>query len=197
MLNEQYISLISNAFKPLELDIDRHVEFFEMWEETNFDRYQFVTRSGEIERFFYVVIEGVQCVYIIDREGNKQVIGFSFNGSFSGIYDSFVKESSSSYFLEALTPSRLLRISHSDFMSLFDKYPEFEKWGRIVHFELLIGRVNREVELITTTAKERYDQFMTRCPDELKSIPQKYLASYLNMTPETFSRLRKEVKLIS
>ena len=73
---------------------------------------------------------------------------------------------------------------------MFETYPEFDKWGRVVHLQLLVGRVNREVELITKSSKERYETFIKRCPPELDRIPQKYLAWYLNMSPETFSRMR-------
>ena len=190
-MEENHIQLLHHAFKPLDLSTADHAEFFEKWEEVSYKRYDFITCAGDIERYFYVVVEGVQCVYLIDRNGDKQVIGFSFDGSFSGIYDAFMKAKASSYFLEALTPSKLLRINLPDFLSLFKQYPEFEHWGRVVHLDLLIGRVDREVELITTTAQERFSQFNDRCPEPLKNIPQKYLASYLNMTPETFSRLRK------
>lgn len=187
-----YTSLLQKAFQPLNLTPEKHSEFFSFWEEVSFNRHEFITESGNVERYFYAVVEGVQAIYIIGRNGEKKVIGFSYRGSFSGVYDSFLYDSPSHYFLEALTPSRLIRISKSNFDSLFERYPEFNYWGRIVHQELLIGRVKREVELITLTSKERFVSFMERCPAELKTIPQKYIASYLNMTPETFSRMRAE-----
>ncbi|MCH2235210.1 MAG: Crp/Fnr family transcriptional regulator [Crocinitomicaceae bacterium] len=189
-MSEAHDSILANAFKPLELVRKTHSKFFEMWEEVDFKRHEFITEPGKIDRYFYVVISGVQCIYLIAPNGDKQVIGFSFDGSFSGVYDSFAYEKPSHYFLEALTPSKLLRINKSQYDSLFEIYPEFEHWGRVVHLQLLIGRVNREVELITKTSKERFEAFLSRCPKELEQIPQKYLAWYLNMSPETFSRMR-------
>lgn len=188
----EHEQLLINAFRNVELSVATHSEFFQMWEEVDYDRSDFITSSGKIERYFYVVISGVQTIYILTKEGDKQVIGFSFDGSFSGVYDSFLMEKASYYFLEALTPTRLLRINKEQYDNLFEIYPDFDRWGRVVHQNLLVGRVQREVELITLSAKERYEIFMNRCPDQLRTIPQKYLASYLNMTPETFSRLRKE-----
>jgi hypothetical protein len=87
----------------------------------------------------------------------------------------------------------MIRITKNQYDNFFELYPEFNYWGRIAHQELLIGRVNREIELITLTAKERFNNFMKRCPNELLKIPQKHLASYLNMTPETYSRLRASI----
>ena len=177
------IELLNQAFRPLSLTPEQHSKFYKIWEEVEVPKFTFLTKEGQVERYFYVVKKGVQCVYLIDREGNKKIIGFSFDGSFSGIYDSFMKETPSFYFLETLTDSVMLRVNLENFEALFTKYPEFEHWGRVVHMELLIGRVQREVELTTKTAKERFEIFMNRCPDQLLQIPQKYLASYLNMTP--------------
>lgn len=191
-MNEQQ-QIIANAFRPLEIDLQNYSEFFGYWEEVTFKKGEFLTEAGKVERWFYIVLEGVQGVYILTPSGDKKVIGFSFDGSFSGIYDSFLKENGSHYFLEALTDSRLLRMNKEQYDSLFEMYPKFNEWGRIVHQELLIGRVQREVELITMDAKERFDVFMKRCPPKLLTVPQKYLASYLNMAPETFSRMRKQI----
>jgi CRP-like cAMP-binding protein len=187
-----YEELLSAAFKPLELTTSDHPEFFNHWIEKRFDRSDFVTEAGKVEKYFYVVISGVQAIYIIARNGEKKVIGFSFDGTFSGVYDSYLYNKPSHYFLEALTPSRLLALSKNHYDRLFELYPEFNYWGRIAHQELLLGRVKREIELITLNTRERYDAFISRCPEPLRSIPQKYLASYLNMTPETYSRLRAE-----
>jgi CRP-like cAMP-binding protein len=189
----EYHEIIIQAFRPLSISKEKHNEFLSFWEETSCSKGEYLTEAGKVERYFYIVLEGVQAVYILTPSGDKKVIGFSFDGSFSGIYDSFLKETGSHYFLEALTYSCVLRMKKRQYDALFDLFPEFNEWGRIVHQELLIGRVQREVELITMDAKERFDVFMKRCPEKLLTVPQKYLASYLNMTPETFSRMRKQI----
>ncbi|TNE54035.1 MAG: Crp/Fnr family transcriptional regulator [Bacteroidetes bacterium] len=190
MMHEE---ILKNAFRPLSLDREKHARFFQCWEEREFPKGSYLTEAGRTEQFFYVVLQGVQAIYILTREGEKKVIGFSYDGSFSGVYDSFLKEKPSAYFLEAMTPSRLLAMNKVQYDQLFELYPEFDRWGRLVHQELLIGRVQREIELITLSAKERFQVFMDRCPEQLLQIPQKYLASYLNMTPETFSRMRASI----
>jgi CRP-like cAMP-binding protein len=165
-----------------------------LWKERSFDRYQLITESGQVERYFYFVLEGVQALYLIDQKGERVILGFSYPGNFSGVFDSYLKQRPSSLFLEALTPSRMLGLPVDAYHQLFDQYAELDRWGRLFFQNLLIGRVSREIELLTLPAKERYIAFMRRCPEELLRIPQKYLASYLNMTPETFSRLRAKVK---
>jgi CRP-like cAMP-binding protein len=149
-----------------------------------------IVQAGDIAKYFYFVLSGVQAIYLINSKGEKVVLGFSFDGTVSGVYDSFIHQAPSNYFLEALTDSRLIAINKERFDVLFEKFPELLLWR--VHFmeDIMFGRSKREVEMLTLTAKQRYDIFIRRCPEELKQIPQKYLASYLNMKPETFSRFR-------
>lgn len=188
-----YDAVLKNAFQIIPLDAENHPEFFNCWEEVAYKRGDLITEAGKTEKYFYVVLEGIQAIYILTPEGEKKVIGFSFDGSFSGVYDSFLDKKPSHYFLEAMSHSRLIRMTKPDYDRLFELYPEFDRWGRIAHQQLLIGRVQREIELTTLSARERFDVFMDRCPPKLLEVPQKYIASYLNMTPETFSRLRASI----
>ncbi len=158
--------------------------------EKEYQQRSFLVEGGTVAKYFYFALSGVQAGYLINSKGEKVIFGFSYKGSPSGIYDSFITQTPSSYFMEALTLSRLIAISKEKYDELFRKFPEFYEWRTHFMETILFGRGKREVEMLTLTAKERFDVFIKRCPPELLQIPQKYLASYLNMTPETFSRLR-------
>lgn len=160
------------------------------FEEKHYVPRDLIVEAGNVDQYFYLVVSGVQVIYLIDRKGEKVVLGFSFDGSVSGVYDSFLYETPSQLFLEALTPSILIRIHKESYLKLFVLFPEFKDWR--IHFieRMFFGRAKRELEFLTLSAKERFEVFMKRCPSALLTIPQKYLASYLNMTPETFSRMR-------
>jgi len=181
-------------FKGVSLSEKEEAQFLGLWHECSFKQNDLITQAGSIEKHFYLVLEGVQAIYLLSQKGEKVVLGFSYSGSPSGVFDSFIHQKPSDTFLEALKPSKLLAISRTDYVSLFESYPDFHKWGHHFFQEILFGRLYREVELLTLSAEERYTTFMQRCPDELKVIPQKYLASYLNMKPETFSRLRASAR---
>lgn len=189
MDDETFLRL--KAFFPqVTLNEQEENQFKSLWSEKIFNQYDLITEAGSIERYFYFVLEGVQAIYILNEKGEKVVLGFSYSGSPSGAFDSFIKKQASDTFLEALKPSKMLAISYEEYQSLFEKHQEFYMWGHEFFQNILFGRLHREVELLTLSAEQRYKTFMQRCPDELKVIPQKYLASYLNMKPETFSRLR-------
>ncbi|WP_436517883.1 Crp/Fnr family transcriptional regulator [Ekhidna sp. To15] len=176
----RYISISDEAYSFL----DEH--FLEM----EYPQKSYLVEGGSVAKYFCFALSGVQAGYLINSKGEKVIFGFSYEGSPSGIYDSFITQTPSNYFMEALTPSRLIAINKERYDQLFHRFPEFYRWRTHFMEAILFGRGSREVEMLTLSAKERFDAFIKRCPDELLQIPQKYLASYLNMKPETFSRLR-------
>jgi CRP-like cAMP-binding protein len=190
----EFLNVLKTLFKGISFTPEQEQQFVHLWKPTSFKQNELITEAGSIEKYFYVVLEGVQAIYLLDQKGNKVVLGFSYSGSPSGVFDSFIHQKPSDTFLEALKPSKLLAISRADYLNLFEKFDGFHQWGHLFFQEILFGRLFREVELLTLSAEERYTAFMQRCPPELKVIPQKYLASYLNMKPETFSRLRASVQ---
>lgn len=192
-MNELKNQILKSFFKEIPLTPQQEKEFLGLWKSFTFRQNELITEAGSFEKYFYVVLEGVQSIYLLNQKGEKVVLGFSYTGSPSGVFDSFIHQKPADTFLEALKPSKLLGISRSDYLGLFERHPDFYRWGYLFFQNILFGRLFREVELLTLSAEERYVKFMQRCPEELKVIPQKYLASYLNMKPETYSRLRASV----
>lgn len=182
--------LDSNFGRYLTISEEAYKYLFEHFNVREYSQKDFLVESGRVAKYFYFGLAGVQAGYLLSSKGEKVIFGFSYQGSPSGIYDSFITQKPSSYFMEALTDSRLIAINKEHYDQLFIEFPEFYQWRTHFMEAILFGRGTREVEMLTLSAKERFDAFIKRCPDELLSIPQKYLASYLNMTPETFSRLR-------
>lgn len=189
-MDDHSYQLVKSFFPQVDFDSSVESHFRALWTLKTYDRTELITEAGNVERYFYFVLEGVQAIYALNDKGEKVILGFSYMGNPSGIFDSFILKRPSFTFLEALKPSKMWAIGLSDYLSLFELFPNFHIWGHQFFRDVLFGRLTREVELLTMSAEERYVAFMQRCPEELKVIPQKYLASYLNMTPETFSRLR-------
>ncbi|SDK42835.1 cAMP-binding domain of CRP or a regulatory subunit of cAMP-dependent protein kinases [Catalinimonas alkaloidigena] len=169
------------------------------WQYVEFERGQLLTRPGDVERHLYFVLEGVQRGYHLRETplGHPQevTVAFTYPPNFSGIPESFLTQQPARYYLETLTPSRMLRLSHDALYALFDPYPRIERLFRLATESVLVGLAARQVELLSFTAEERFRALLTRSPHVLQLIPQKYLASYLGMTPETFNRLLGSVRL--
>jgi len=159
------------------------------WSECAFSKGAFIAKVGQVEDRFYIVDSGVQRMSF-PYDGGDICVGFSYDGSWSGAFDSFVNRQPGRFDVRALTDSVLLGITHTDLNRLYDEVPAMERFGRLILEELVVGRATREIEQLSLTAEERFDRLVKRSPKLLQLVPQKDIASYLRMTPETLSRLR-------
>ena len=156
----------------------------------SFKRGEFLALSGRIEPYLYLVLKGTFKIYY-DLENSEAVVGFGYPPNLLLDYYSFIKEKPSPYYIQVLGEAEIIGIHFTDFKRLKDKHPTLEKlWHKLTE-EALLGRIEREIDLITPSPKGRYDRLMRRSPHIFQLIPHKYIASYLRMTPETLSRMRK------
>lgn len=160
------------------------------WHEHAFTRGAVICAVGQMEQRFYIVQSGVQRLSF-PHDGKDICVGFAYDGSWCGEFASFVSRKPARFDVTAVTDSVLIGIGYDDLQALYRAVPPLERWGRLILEELLAGRAVREVEHLSLSAEERYDRLMARSPHLLQLVPQKDIASYLRMTPETFSRLRK------
>ncbi len=162
------------------------------WAPFRFEKGAFISKAGRVEDRFYIVQQGVQRLFV-EHEDSEICLGFSYGHSWSGDYDSFVRQASGRFNVQAVTDSALVGIAYADLQFLYRTVPAMERFGRLILEELLVGRATREIEQIALSAEERYRRLVERSPQLLQLVPQKEIASYLRMTPETFSRLRAKV----
>ncbi|MCB9184114.1 MAG: Crp/Fnr family transcriptional regulator [Flavobacteriales bacterium] len=160
------------------------------WAEHAFSKGAAVCAVGQVEERFYIVKSGVQRLSF-PHDGQDVCVGFAYDGSWCGEYASFISRRPARFDVVALTDSVLVGIGHDDLQRLYAEVPVMERFGRLIMEELLLGRATREIEQMSLSAEERYDRLMARSPHLLQLVPQKDIASYLRMTPETFSRLRR------
>lgn len=90
--------------------------------------------------------------------------------------------------MQALTKLKFAKINRSDFYQNMDKIPKLERCWRMITEEALLGKIEREVEMLTFSPEERYQRLLERSSHVFQLIPKEYIASYLRMTPETLSR---------
>jgi CRP-like cAMP-binding protein len=169
--------------------------FSSIWQVGEAKRKTILTAKGEIERNLYFITEGVQRAYYLTDDDKEATIVFTYPFSFSGVADSFLTQTPSKYFFETLTQSEFLKTSYSQVSMVLDRYPNFERFIRLATAYALKGALERQVELQTFSAEQKFTTLLTRSPQVLRLIPHKYLASYLGIDAATFSKLLSTVRV--
>jgi CRP-like cAMP-binding protein len=137
------------------------------------------------------VNSGVIREYVFDK-GKESTVDFVTEGHFVVDFQSFLTGKPSRQYLEALTDVDLLMFKKDNMNALYDKYKIWERFGRLI-IELVFCSVEQKrKKIIATTHEEQYHNFASAYPDVVQQVPQYYIASYLGLTPEHLSRIRKK-----
>jgi CRP-like cAMP-binding protein len=131
--------------------------------------------------------------FFVENDGKDATFDFIFPNSFYCHYDSFYSRKATQFNSEALADSEIYRIHYNDLHSLFNTCEYAKDLSRIAVEKLLEKKVNREILLLTKSPKERYLSLLNEHPKLVQLIPQKYLATYLGVVPETLSRIRSRI----
>ncbi|WP_194778100.1 Crp/Fnr family transcriptional regulator [Pararhodonellum marinum] len=158
----------------------------------NYLKGDFILNEGETERFLSIVISGCTRHYVMVK-GEEKSFDFSFQHEFNCSYSSFIQQEPSMFFIQALEDCVLASIHYDFLQQLYLYYPESNKFGRTAVEQYYIWREQREISLMTDSAQERYIKLMEKYPIYLEQVPLKFLASYLNVKPESLSRIRKKI----
>jgi CRP-like cAMP-binding protein len=155
----------------------------------SFDRRQQLVRVGDVEQYMNFLVKGLARMYFI--KGRTEVItNIAKEGELISSSASFLSGDPSCYFIETLEPTMMLSITREHLDSLYRRSSSVERMGRLITTQFVLQKEEWELECMRLDTKERFLRFVENNPDLLQRVPQKYLASYLNMKPETFSRLK-------
>ncbi|MFT3846567.1 MAG: Crp/Fnr family transcriptional regulator [Lacibacter sp.] len=154
---------------------------------------QFLLQEGDVCNKMAFVEKGSLYSYSTDVKGTQRVIQFAFEGWWiSDLYSFFTKEPSSLH-IEALEDSELLLLDHEQHEYLLKNVPQYETYTRMILQNAYVALQRRIEGTIGLTAEEKYSRFLSQYPTCLNRVPQHLIASYLGITPETLSRIRKQM----
>lgn len=161
------------------------------WEkEITLKRNEFLVNQGDTNTNLYFVKEGSLRVFI-DDEVEEHTIRFGYRNSIITALDCFLTEQPTSFFIQALKKCELKVISKKRYMRFINSAKEYEEvWKKLLE-SFVYQQIEREIDLITYSPQKRFERVFKRSPQVFQEIPQKYIASYLRMTPETLSRILK------
>ena len=132
-------------------------------------------------------------MYMLDYSGKEHNLQFAIENWWIGDIASFHSEDPSRFYIEAIENSIILQIKKEDQLRLFVEYPKFNRIFRVITENALVSYQRRVLQNISSTAEERYIDFMNRYPDFFNRISSVQIASFLGITPEFLSTIRKKL----
>jgi len=155
-------------------------------------RHEYLTREGDIERHLYFVESGaLRAIYLTAEEEHS--IRFGYHGSIINALPSYFTGRPSKLYVQALRASVVQAIPKTAVEDFIDELPQRQTDYRHLLELLTVQQMERELDLLTASPMGRLKRVLSRSPQVFQEIPAKYIASYLRMTPETLSRLQKEL----
>jgi CRP-like cAMP-binding protein len=161
--------------------------------ERSFEKKEIVSKEGEIEEYLNFIVTGLVRKYYI-RDNNEINTQISHEGHFIHVQESFHSRIPSEYFVETLEPTIFISITYEDLERLYTQDAKFERLGRLVITYTMVQKDRWQMQMVKLSPRDRFLFFVERHPDLLQRVPQKQLASFLNIQPETFSRFKHLVK---
>jgi len=153
----------------------------------------FITKEGEVENYFNFIVKGLVRKYY--QKGNQEInTQISTENHIILSQESFHSRTPSEYYIETIEPSVFISIHHDDLEKLYRISKKMEHLGRLVITHTMIIKDRWQMQMIKMTPRERFLNFVMKNPELMQRVPQKYLASYLNIKPETFSRFKHLLK---
>ncbi len=153
-------------------------------------RNEYLCKAGDYSTSIYMILDGAVRAYRLEND-EEQCIRFGYKGSLMVSLDSYFGKRPTEFFIQALKNTEVSVIPKSHFDELIHADLEFKNGYLEMLENLTIQQMEREIDLLINNPMERYQRVLERSPALFQHIPLKYIASYLRMSPETLSRLRK------
>ncbi|MFD0590324.1 Crp/Fnr family transcriptional regulator [Paenibacillus sp. GCM10027627] len=156
---------------------------------------QLWVRSGDPVDSIGLCSKGLFRLYYTTPDGSEFNKSFCSQHDFVAPYSALLQGTAACLSIQALMDSEILAIRYADFVSLYDRHPGWNRFGRLIAEQLFLKKELRERELLFLSAEERYRLFQEQFGKAASNIPQYHIASYLGITPVALSRIRRRLNL--
>lgn len=154
---------------------------------------QYLLNAGDVCQYICFVEKGLLRSFSTDNNANEHVVQFALEGWWISDMGSFLSGDEAVYNIEALEDAELLLLSRRAMDDMLHQLPKMERYFRLLMQNNIVVLQRRIVGTLSLSAEEKYKRMMKLYPDILQRSPQQYVASFLGITPETLSRVRKQV----
>lgn len=158
---------------------------------------QYLLQEGDVCKYQAFIERGIVRTYTVDEKGAEHILQFASEGWWTADLSSFISGEPSVFNIEAIEVTDLLLINKSNWETLMETYPKFERYFRIIIQNSLVATQKRLMQSLTESAESKYISFTRVYPNCVQRVPQHMIAAYLGVSRETLSRLRKNLTLQS
>lgn len=145
--------------------------------------------AGTADTNLYYILSGSLKIYFIS-DSEEHIVRFGYQNNFITSLDSFITESPSEFYIQAIKQTQLKSISKTDYLNFINQDADNKRlWDTILE-QLVLQQLEREKDILITSPQKRFKRVFERSPQLFQEIPNKHIASYLRMSPETLSRLK-------
>ena len=189
-------------FEVLFQKLDEHIQLTEEEKELcktffipkKLRKRQYLLQEGDVSKYLAFVEQGLLRMYTVNEKGHEHIIQFAFEGWWVGDPYSFLTKEPSIYNIDALEDCELLLLTPQTEEQMMEKIPKMERYFRLILQNHLVASQRRLTNSLSKSAEERYNELVGQCPTSFNTrVPLHMLASYLGITPETLSRIRKQL----
>ncbi len=175
---------------PIQILVEK-INDAHLWtNELSLRRNEFLKVNGIVDTNLYLVTEGSLRIFVVD-EHEEHTIRFGYQNNLITALDAFLSGKPSELYIQALKKTKLKVISKADFTGFMTSSQEHVRLWQSILESFTLQQMERERDILTSSPVERYRRVLKRSPQLFQEIPNKYIASYLRMTPETLSRIKK------
>ena len=190
IVHPKFIELFTETFGFTEEELTLLMSGFRVQEVRKKELY---LRAGEISNAKAYINRGCARNYVVDEKGHERIVSFAFEDWWLADFESYYSGKPGSTNVQMLEDSELLVISKEKFQKLEDEIPKLRQWYAVKitrHASALAGGIEK---LRTLTPEERYLNLLKEQPQVFQRIPLQYVAAFLNIEPQSLSRMRKRL----
>jgi CRP-like cAMP-binding protein len=183
----------SNFNQKVPLNAEEQAAMGKYLESKKLRKKQYLLQEGDVCRYIAFVEKGTLREYSVDETGGEHIIQFGLEGwAISDLY-SFLTGEPARYNIDAIEDAELVLVSKTAHEELLKKFPQYETFTRLNITGAYLAMQKRLTSIISSPLEERYADFIALYPDIVQRVPQHMIASYMGLTPETLSRIRKRL----
>jgi CRP-like cAMP-binding protein len=188
-----FSSIVQHVSKHVAISPEETNHFTSLLQHKEVKRKAFLLREGEIAKYIYYIHRGALKAYYLDTESNENIIMLAIDDWWVTDMYSFANEKPAMQYITAMEDSVVFQLRRNDFDALLGKIPAFEKFFRILMQNAYIREQLRAIQNLSMPAEDRYLNFIKKYPHLVQRVTQKQIASYIGVSPEFLSTMRKRL----